>query len=127
MKITTTQAKLSTLAGLGFFAQVRAGIVADGLWTGADYYNDELMIGVTNGVPYSNDDETTRRIESAMAVDGDALDYLDKANVKRIMRLVDEDDWDYIFPKRNELYEYEGFLHAAGKFEAFCGESNLSD
>lgn len=125
MKFTTTQAKLSYLISLGYFPRIRAGIVADGLWTGADYYNDEYKIGVTNGVPYSNDQETTRRIESAMAVDGDALDYLEKDNVKRIIRLVDADDWEYIFPHRNELYEYEGFLHAAGKFEAFCGESNL--
>lgn len=80
-----------------------------------------------NGVPYSNDSETTRRINSAMTVDGDALDYRDKANVKRVMRLIDEDDWEYLFPIRNDLYEFEGFLHAVGKFEAFCGESNLGD
>ena len=60
-----------------------------------------------------------------MTVDGDALDYMQKENVQRVMALVDEDAWDYLFPIRNELYEYDGFLHAVGKFEAFCGESNL--
>lgn len=62
-----------------------------------------------------------------MTVDGDAKDYRQKSNVKRVMRLVDEDDWDFLFPIRADLYEYEGFLHAVGKFEAFCGESNLDD
>jgi hypothetical protein len=106
---------------------VHGGIVDDGLWTNHDYYNSEYEIGVANGVPYSNDAETTRRIEAAMTVDGDALDHLSKPNVQRVMRLVDEDDWDYLFPIRGDLYEYEGFLHAVGKFEAFCGESNLGD
>jgi len=60
-----------------------------------------------------------------MTVDGDALDFMEKPNVQRVMSLVDEDDWDYLFPIRDDLYEYEGFLRAVGKFEAFCGESNL--
>jgi hypothetical protein len=40
-----------------------------------------MKIGVKNGVPYSNDEETTRRINAAMTVDGDALDYRSKENV----------------------------------------------
>jgi chitodextrinase len=28
---------------------------------------------------------------------------------------------------RLDLYTYEGFLHAVGKFPAFCGESNIED
>jgi len=116
-----------SLAALVLASTVHGGIVDDGLWTNHDYYNSEYEIGVANGVPYSNDVETTRRIEAAMTVDGDALDYLSKPNVQRVMRLVDEDDWDYLFPIRGDLYEYEGFLHAVGKFEAFCGESNLGD
>jgi hypothetical protein len=60
---------------------VQAGIVENGLWTNNDYYKTDVEIGVTNGVPYSNDAETTRRIEAAMTVDGDALDYMSKANV----------------------------------------------
>ena len=84
-----------------------------------------MKIGVRNGVPYSNDAETTRRINAAMTVDGDALDYRSKPNVRRVMDLVDEDEWDELFPIRQPLYEYEGFLRAVGKFEAFCGEGNL--
>ena len=101
--------------------------MTDGLWTGNDYYKEEAKIGVENGIPYSLDPGTSRRIEAAMTVDGDALDYLEKENVKRVISLVDEDTWEYLFPIRNELYDYDGFLHAVGKFEAFCGESNLGD
>jgi hypothetical protein len=121
MKSTTT-----LLALLGVFSQVEAGIKEDGLWTGNDYYKDDVEIGVENGVPYSLDAATTRRINAAMTVDGDALDYMTKPNVQRVMALVDEDAWEELFPIRDELYEYDGFLHAVGKYEAFCGESNLS-
>jgi hypothetical protein len=62
-----------------------------------------------------------------MTVDGNADDYRSKPNVQRVMSLVDEQAWDDLFPIRADLYEYEGFLHAVGKFEAFCGESNLAD
>jgi hypothetical protein len=41
------------------------------------------------------------------------------------MSLIDEEDWEYLFAIRNDLYEYDGFLHAVGKFEKFCGETNL--
>ena len=40
---------------------------------------------------------------------------------------MDEASWNELFPIRDELYTYDGFLHAAGKFEAFCNESNLNN
>jgi len=42
------------------------------------------------------------------------------------MDLVDEDDWEELFPIRADLYEYDGFLRAVGKYEAFCGETNIA-
>ena len=125
--VTKYQSKLLTaaLTVLSLVTQASAGIVENGLWTGGDFYKEDKKIGVRNGVPYSNDSETTRRINAAMTVDGDVLDYKNKPNVKRVMDLVDEDEWDELFPIRKPLYEYEGFLRAVAKFEAFCGENNL--
>ena len=85
-----------------------------------------MKIGVHNGEPYSKDAETKRRITSPMALDGPVSDYKSKANVKRVMELMDEAAWEALFPYRNELYTYDGFLEAVGKFPAFCGESNLA-
>ena len=60
-----------------------------------------------------------------MTLDGAVSDYKSKENVKRVMRVMSEDSWNELFPIRNKLYTYDGFLHAAGKFEAFCGETNV--
>jgi len=113
------------LGALALISQVRAGIKKDGLWTGYDYYDDNYNLGVKNGVPYSKDAKMTRLISAATTVEGDALDYREKENVKRVMSIISEEDWDYLFPMRKPVYEYEGFLHAVGKFEHFCGETNL--
>ena len=43
----------ATLACLGHLAS--AAIVEDGIWTGNDWYDTLHKIGVSNGVPYSND------------------------------------------------------------------------
>ena len=109
------------------FLKSNSKIVDDGLWTGHDYYMNDMKLGVKDGIPYSNDNETKRRINSSMAVDGDASDYKSKDNVKRVMRVMNEDSWNELFSLRDSLYTYDGFLHAAGKYEAFCGESNLDD
>ena len=46
--------------------------------------------------------------------------------MKRVMSIISEDDFNNeIFPIRNELYTYEGFLRAIAKYPALCGESNL--
>jgi hypothetical protein len=105
-----------------------AGIVEVGLWTGHDWYNEDFKIGVASGVPYSNDSPTHRMIHSPKPLGGTVSDYLSKTNVQRVMSIIgDEDDWDGIFPMRNSVYTYEGFLNAVGKFPAFCNENNKSD
>ena len=43
-------------------------------------------------------------------------------NVQRVKGLVSREMWDYIFPVRNEVYNYEEFLKAIGKFPALCNE-----
>jgi hypothetical protein len=53
-------------------------------------------------------------------------DYLDKANVQMVQTFLDEDDWEWFFPFRNDLYTLDGFLKAVGKFPSFCGENNKS-
>ena len=42
-------------------------------------------------------------------------------NVKRVERIIDESQWNYLFPVRNSSYTYNNFLKAAAKFPAFCG------
>ena len=32
-------------------------------------------------------------------------------------------DFEFLFPIRNEVYTYEAFLNAVGKFPKFCGEA----
>lgn len=48
------------------------------------------------------------------------------------MRLLSEDDWEYLFSKRNEVYEYKDFITAIAKFPYVCndkgpGKSYLTD
>lgn len=60
----------------------RAAIAENGLWTGNDWYDDNLKVGINNGVPYSNDPAASRRITSPLTVDGFvANDYLTRENV----------------------------------------------
>ncbi|MGP9800817.1 glycoside hydrolase family 19 protein [Rheinheimera sp. NSM] len=44
------------------------------------------------------------------------------SNVQRIERLFDEQQFEYVFPMRAPEYTYRGFLQAAAKFPAFCGD-----
>jgi len=44
------------LAAVLGYAQ--AAIKTTGLWTGEDWYNADVKIGVENGIPYSNDATT---------------------------------------------------------------------
>ena len=75
-----------------------------------------------NGVPYSNDEAVDRFIKAPLALEGAVSDYLEKENVQRVQRVFSESQFEETFPFRNELYTYEGFLNAVGKFPAFCGE-----
>lgn len=48
------------------------------------------------------------------------------------MRLVSEDDFDYLFAKRNEVYDYKSFIQSIAKFPYMCndigdGKAHMSD
>jgi len=79
-------------------------------------------------VPYSDDDDTRRRITSPLSVDGPVDDfYLTLANVERIQSVFTEEMWDDGFPHADAIYTYDNFLKAAAKFPAFCDETALDD
>ena len=44
------------------------------------------------------------------------------ANVKRVERLLTANDWQLIFPMRDQSYSYTRFLQAIAKFPAVCGD-----
>ena len=37
----------------------------DGVWSGHDWYDEDEGVGIKNGVPYGQDPEAQRRIDSA--------------------------------------------------------------
>ena len=41
-----------------------------------------------------------------------------------VMSVLSEEQWNYIFPYSNELYDYDSFLMAVGKFPMFCGQDD---
>ena len=70
----------TTLAYLSQWAS--AAIVDDGLWTGNDWYDETYGIGISNGVPYSNDPAIDRRLNAPLTIDGSIEnDYLNFENV----------------------------------------------
>lgn len=40
------------------------------------------------------------------------------------MSVLDEDQWDYLFPVANAIYDYDSFLLALAKFPMFCAEGD---
>ncbi|MDA9556500.1 hypothetical protein N9R79_03220 [Vibrio sp.] len=44
------------------------------------------------------------------------------SNVKRVESIINEQDWDFLFPERAPEYTYLNFLKAIGKYPAFCGD-----
>ena len=81
-----TFVKVGAIALLSSWAN--AAIAENGLWTGNDWYDSALEIGVINGIPYSNDPDVSRRITSPLTVDGFvADDYLGRDNVQRVMSI----------------------------------------
>ena len=48
------------------------------------------------------------------------------SNVQRIIRMLPENDFDYLFPVRRTFYSYMNFIKAASKWPRFCGEMNKS-
>ncbi|NLS12144.1 hypothetical protein HGP28_04450 [Vibrio sp. SM6] len=44
------------------------------------------------------------------------------SNVKRVERIVSEQDWDYLFAERDPAYTHLNFLKAVAKYPALCGD-----
>lgn len=108
--------------------EARAAIVADGIWTGEDWYDTTTQIGVTNGVPYSDDPLVFRRIRAPITIDGSIDDiYMTLPNVERVQSIFSEADWDEGFPLADPIYTYDNFLKAVAKFPYFCNETNIDD
>ena len=42
--------------------------------------------------------------------------------MKLVQSFLSESNWEYLFPDSIELYSYDAFLQAVGKFPKFCGE-----
>lgn len=74
------------------------GHIKDGVWTGHDWYDEDQGVGVKNGVPYGLDPEAERRIESARLQTGPGVANEDKYNVRRIMEVFGEEDFEHLFP-----------------------------
>jgi len=105
------------------FTCAQAAIKKDGIWTGHDWYHVSSKIGVKNGIPYSKDPEMQRTLDGPMTLEGDIDDFDTKENAQRVKRVMEKDKFEYLFPLRDKVYTYEGFLKAVAKFPAFCGES----
>ena len=41
-----------------------------------------------------------------------------------IQSVLSEDQWNYLFPMANAIYDYQSFLMASAKFESFCLEGD---
>jgi len=104
---------------------VEAAIVSDSIWTGHDWYNASLDMGIKNGVPYSNDPDVERRLVSPFTTDGHVEDFMSKTNVQLVNSIFPESMWDDAFPYANDVYNHADFLKAVAKFPSFCGENNL--
>ena len=94
----------------------------EGLWTGADWYDETQQIGVSNGVPYSNDSTIQRRITAPLANTGSELNYKEATNVKLVESFLTCNEWVTFFPQANSIYTVTNLLRAMAKFPAFCNE-----
>ena len=90
------------------------------LWE-EDWYDENTNIGVNNGEPYSKDREFERFIKAPLTLEGDDSDFMTQNNVQRVLRVFPGDNFEEMFPFRNQMYTYDGFLRAIGKYPAFCG------
>lgn len=43
--------------------------------------------------------------------------------MQKVQSILSATQWDFLFPLRNDVYSYDGFLNAVGKFPAFCNEN----
>ena len=61
-----------------------------------------------------------------MLQSGPGVQNEDKENVKRVMSVFGEEDFEILFPSHDRLYNYESFLVAVGLYPMFCGEDDPS-
>lgn len=61
----------------------------------------------------------TRDNDTVEAISPNSVNNPD--NVKRIEKILSEEDWNYLFAERDPAYTYLNFLKAAGKYPALCG------
>ena len=118
---------MATSVALAYLFSYSSARIADDsdLWTPSskDWYSSTAQIGIKNGVPYSNDPVMKRFIEAPVALEGRVENYMSKTNVQRVDEIIGgELGWDYLFPLRNDLYTYTGFLEAVAKFPKFCDD-----
>ena len=58
---------------------------------------------------------------SSIAEQGDVSQtFLTSPNVGVVQSVFTQDQWDYLFPIANSLYDYTSFLQAVAKFPDFC-------
>ena len=72
--------------------------------------------------------DMSRILESATPLEGEPVVDLNNIennyeNVQRVMKIIDSEKWNYLFPIRHASYSYENFLKAVGKFPKFCNEA----
>lgn len=97
-----------------------------GIWTDIDWYDEKEGVGVKNGMPYGIDPATQRRIDAATLQSGPGVQNEDKENVRRIMEVFSESDYEHLFPQHNRHFTYDSLLVAAGLYPKFCDESDES-
>lgn len=95
----------------------------DGIWTGGDWNDQVNGVQNVNGILSGTTSLSQQRMFSASTIAGDVSSYyLTQANVQMIQSVFNEDQWNYVNPIANSLYDYQSFLKAAAKFPAFCLE-----
>jgi len=66
--------------------------------------------------------------QSISTIDSNEVDTIsagngnNPSNVKRVEKIMSEEQYDYLFPVRDPAYTYQRFLQAIGKFPAVCGD-----
>ena len=96
----------------------------NGVWTGHDWHIEDNDIRVTNGKVSSDDYLVNRKIVAAIPLEGyNVKNYMRSFNVWRVRRHLKKSDFENLFPLRNPIYTYEGFLQAVGMFPKFCAEA----
>ena len=118
--------KSFAVALLAFAGHALAQSGSSGIWTDHDWFDEEENVGVKNGIPYGIDPSTSRRIEAATLQSGPGVQNEDKENVRRIMEVFSEDDFEHLFPQHNRHFTYDSFLVAAGLYPKFCNEDDPS-